>query len=177
MSIEENGEATLISYTASNDFFKGKIKTFTAIQFISELTQHIPPKACQYIRRYGLYASRTKGRWPEKPHVLRLAPEGWKKEHLKASEPAQPYPEESAYSVSDKESRCTWARLIAQVYEGCAPRCPSGVSALPLTHEGDCRDHRARRGAEDFSPLAKIGRSPPGLGVAVAHHHGRPHFV
>ena len=113
MSIEENGEATLISYTASNDFFKGKIKTFTAIQFISELMQHIPPKACQYIRRYGLYASRTKGRWPEKPHVLRLAPEGWKKEHLKASEPAQPYPEKSAYSVSDKESRCTWARLIA----------------------------------------------------------------
>ena len=113
MSIEENGEATLISYTASNDFFKGKIKTFTAIQFISELTQHIPPKACQYIRRYGLYASRTKGRWPDKPHVLRLAPEGWKKEHLKASEPAQPYPEKSAYSVSDKESRSTLARLIA----------------------------------------------------------------
>lgn len=29
------------------------------------LTQHIPLKRCQYTRRYGLYASRTKGKWPE----------------------------------------------------------------------------------------------------------------
>ena len=143
MSIEENGEVTLISYTASNGFFKGKIKTFTATQLISELTQHVPPRACQYIRRYGLYASRTKGKWPDKPHVVRLAPEGWKKEHLKASEPVQPYPEESAYSVSDKESRSTWAKLIAQVYEGCAPRCPLDMQPLRLRNAYPRCNHRA----------------------------------
>jgi len=70
-------------------------------------------------RRYGLYASRTKGKWPDMPHVMRLAPAGWKAERLQASDPVQSYYEEAA---SDQESRCTWARLIAQVYEGCAPR-------------------------------------------------------
>jgi hypothetical protein len=31
------------------------------MRFLLELTHHIPPKGCQFIRRYGLYASRTKG--------------------------------------------------------------------------------------------------------------------
>ncbi|MBY8998942.1 MAG: transposase, partial [Candidatus Thorarchaeota archaeon] len=56
------------------------------IRFLLELTQHIPPKGCQYIRRYGLYASRTKGTWPQIPHVMRLAPVGWKTEHRQASD-------------------------------------------------------------------------------------------
>jgi len=34
----------------------------------------------------------------------------------------QPYKAEATYFVSDQESRSTWARLIAQIYEGCAPR-------------------------------------------------------
>ena len=66
-------------------------------------------------------------------------PKGIKTEHLQAPESVQPYYEESA--VPDHESRCTWARLIAQVYAGCAPRCPPRVSTLPLTYEVDCRDH------------------------------------
>ena len=32
---------------------------FDAEDFIADLTLHIPPKNVQYIRRYGLYASRT----------------------------------------------------------------------------------------------------------------------
>jgi hypothetical protein len=28
--------------------------------FIAELTQHLPPKGVHYIRRYGLYSSRTR---------------------------------------------------------------------------------------------------------------------
>jgi hypothetical protein len=32
-SIEKNGEATLISYTSDNDFFKGKTETFTVTRF------------------------------------------------------------------------------------------------------------------------------------------------
>jgi hypothetical protein len=58
----------------------------------------LPPKGYQYIRRYGLYASRTKGRWPDKPHVARLAPPGWKKERLQASQDVQPYTVEEAGS-------------------------------------------------------------------------------
>jgi hypothetical protein len=32
-----------------------------ALDFLAELTQHIPPKGEQLIRRYGLYSSRIKG--------------------------------------------------------------------------------------------------------------------
>ena len=58
------------------------------------------------------------------PHVMRLAPAGWKTEHLQAPESVQPCPEEPPCSVSDEESRSTWARLIAQVYEVDPLICP-----------------------------------------------------
>jgi len=122
MSIQENGEATVISYTSDNEFFKGKTESFSVTRFLLELIQHVPPRGSQYIRQYGLYASRTKGKWTDIPHVMRLAPAGWKAERLQASESIRSCYEEKA--VSDQESRSTWARLIAQVYEGCAPRCP-----------------------------------------------------
>jgi len=48
------------------------------------------------------------------PHVMRLATAGWKDERLQDSDPIQSYYEESA--ASDQESRCTRAKLIAQVY-------------------------------------------------------------
>ncbi len=70
-----------------------------------ELTQPIPPKGCQHVRRYGLNASRGKGKWSDKPHVVRLAPPGWKKNQLQASKEMQPYDAETAYCDSDKESR------------------------------------------------------------------------
>ncbi len=75
----------VISYTSDNDFFKGKIESFPVTRFLLELTQHIPPRGLQYIRRYGLYASRTKGKWPDMPHVMRLAPAGWKAERRHSS--------------------------------------------------------------------------------------------
>ena len=62
ISIEENREATVISFISESEFFKGKTETFSVMRFFLELTQHIPPKGCQYIRRYGLYASRSKGK-------------------------------------------------------------------------------------------------------------------
>ena len=107
---EENGDGTVIPFASENELFKGKAETFPVMRFLLELTQHIPPKGCWFIRRYSLYVSRTKGKWSDKPHVLRLAPQGWKKERLQASEPFQPCYEESAYTVSDKESRSTCRR-------------------------------------------------------------------
>ena len=156
LSIEENGEATVVSYTSDNEFFKGKIQSFSVIRFLLELTQHIPPRGSQYIRRYGLYASRTKGKWPDMPHVMRLAPAGWKAERLQASDPIQSYYEESA--VPDQESRRTWARLIAQVYEvdplEC-PRCHSPMNVIAvITDPQEVR--------KMLRHLVKIGRSPPG---------------
>ena len=59
MSVQENGEAAPISCTADTGFFRGKTETFSLTRFFLELAQHIPPRRAQYIRRYGLYASRT----------------------------------------------------------------------------------------------------------------------
>ena len=51
---------------------------FDGLDFLAELTQHIPPKGVQYIRRFGLYASRTRGKWMEHPEIIRHASSGWK---------------------------------------------------------------------------------------------------
>jgi hypothetical protein len=53
-----------------------------ALDFLAELTQHIPPKGVQLIRRYGLYSSRIKGAWDDMPYVAERAPAGWKEAHL-----------------------------------------------------------------------------------------------
>jgi hypothetical protein len=157
IGIQENGEATVISYISDNDFFKGKIESFPVPRFLLELTQHIPPRGLQYIRRYGLYASRTKGKWPDMPHVTRLAPAGWKAERLQDSDLGQSYYEES--TVSDQESCSTWARLISQVYEvdplTCS-RCGSPMRILAVITEPEEVKKILRH-------LVKIGRSPPGL--------------
>ena len=51
------------------------------MDFIALITQHIPPKGKQYIRRYGLYSSRTRGVWERSPFVVKLAPKLWKEAH------------------------------------------------------------------------------------------------
>jgi len=95
------------------------------------------------------------------PHLLRLAPSGWKAEHLQASQAVQPYYAEEAYSVSDKESRSTWARLIAQLYEVdplICPRCSAQMRILAVITEPEEVSKILRH-------LVKTGRSPPGLGA------------
>jgi hypothetical protein len=44
-----------------NDYFKENFRVFNALDFIAEVTAHIPPKNKQYIRRYGLIAFKNKG--------------------------------------------------------------------------------------------------------------------
>jgi hypothetical protein len=88
ISIEENGEATVISYTSGNEFFKGKIQSFPVTRFLLELTQ---PKG-----------------GPDMLHVMRRASAGWRAKHLKVSELIQSCYEETA--VSDQESRPTCRR-------------------------------------------------------------------
>jgi hypothetical protein len=160
ITIEENRDATVISFISESEFFKGKTETFPVMRFFLELTQHIPPKGCQYIRRYGLYASRTKGKWPDKPYVARLAPAGWKKQQADQNE--QPYDAEATYCVSDKESRSTWARLIAQVYEVdplVCPCCSAPMRILAVINE-------PQEVRKILRHLVKIGRSPPGFDPA-----------
>ena len=53
----------LVARELLNEDFAQNLHMFDAFDFLAELTLHIPPKPLQLIRRYGLYASRTKGRW------------------------------------------------------------------------------------------------------------------
>ena len=46
------------------------VHLFDPLDFLAELTQHIPPARVQLIRRYGLYSSRIKGLWTRMPYVL-----------------------------------------------------------------------------------------------------------
>jgi len=58
-----------------NDYFKENFKSLDVLDFIALVTAHIPPKHKQYIRRYGLYSSRSRGKWREHEHLCRLAPD------------------------------------------------------------------------------------------------------
>jgi len=63
--------------TTYSEYFKENVHLFDVLDFLAELTQHLPPRRVQLIRRYGLYSSRTKGRWPAMPHVAGRAPPGF----------------------------------------------------------------------------------------------------
>jgi len=88
--------------------------------------------------------------------VVRLAPAGWKKEQLQVADFVQPYPQESADSVSGEGSRSTWARLIALVYEvdplTCS-RCGSPMRVFAVITE-------PQEVRKILRHLVKIGRSP-----------------
>jgi len=88
---------------------------------------------------------------------MRLAPAGWKAERLKASEPIYTCYQETA--VSDQESRSTWARLIAQVYEIDTlerPRCYSSMNVIAVIID-------PAEVKKILRYLVKVGRSPPDL--------------
>ncbi len=112
---------------------------FDAQDFIADLTLHIPPKNVQYIRRYGLYASRTRGIWKSMPEVIACAPEGWKKEHLDDVDiKAESEREDPHISISEKEKRSAWARLLSKIYEVHAfvcPKCSSDMHVIAVIIE------------------------------------------
>jgi len=122
--------------TKYNDYFKENVKMFDAQDFIADLTLHIPPKNVQYIRRYGLYASRTRGIWTSMPEVIARAPEGWKNEHLDDVDiKAEGEREDPHISISEKDKRSAWARLLSKIYEVHAfvcPKCSSDMQVIAV---------------------------------------------
>ena len=64
--------------TAYNPYLKENFKLLGALDFIAELTQHIPARGLRTIRYYGLYSSRSRAKWPQSQHVVAHAPAGWR---------------------------------------------------------------------------------------------------
>ena len=79
--VDEGGTDSVIYRSPYSDFFKTDTKVFPAVRFLAEVLQHLPDSRCRLIRTYGLYSSRARGTWSRQPHLVRLAPEGWKRDH------------------------------------------------------------------------------------------------
>ena len=145
----------VLFHTTYSDYFKENVHLFDALDFLAELTQHLPPKGIRLIRRYGLYASRTKGRWGAMPFVAERAPAGWLKSHPNPGRTSEDTYEE----VELLERKQAWARLIAKVYEVdplVCPRCGWDMKIVAII-EDPAEIRRILR------HLIKIGRAPPGV--------------
>jgi len=147
-----------------NPYFRTNRKIFRATDFIAELLQHLPDPRLRLIRRYGLYSSRSRGTWLRTPHLVRLAPEGWRQQHAVQEGPRigpvdQQYPETS---VSSSDSRAAWARLIAKVYEAdplICRHCGSPMRIVAVITE-------PQQVRKILLHLIKTGKAPPGLDPA-----------
>ena len=117
---------TIIYKTKYNEYWKENIKLFKALDFIAELTQHIPPKHKHLIRYYGLYSSRTKGKAVKDGS---LAKYGYRARPKKTTEKL---PDIEMQSVTNKAARRSWARLIQKVYEVDPLVCPKCGSEMKV---------------------------------------------
>ena len=145
-------------HTQYNQYFSDNVQVFENRDFLAELTQHIPPKGIQYIRRYGLYASRTKGKWTEHPEIIRHAPGGWKAAHQELCAEAE-MPDETECDISGKACRKAWARLLAKIYEidpFVCPKCGSEMRVIAVIK--DLAEIK-----RILKHLQKVGRAPPGV--------------
>ncbi len=127
---------------ASEDLVAGpkrNFQVFDPLDFLAEVTQHIPDTGEHLIRYYGFYSNKSRG-LPAKSQGQAGA--------------AAPDP---ASAPSAKEARQRWAALIKQVYE--VDRC----SAPSAAGDEDYQLHRkasARGDREDFSGTAASGKKP-----------------
>jgi len=91
---------------ASDDLLAGpkrNFQVFDPLDFLAELTQHIPEAGEHLIRYYGYYSNKSRGMRGQ----------------------AQATAADSASAPSAKEARKRWAALIKQVYEVDPLLCPN----------------------------------------------------
>jgi hypothetical protein len=139
-------------------YFKGTQRHFSCLDFIAQLTLHIPPRGKHLLRRYGLYSSRGRGTWKGRPALASRAPQYWYGRQA-GPPPAAEEPTE-VHDVSASERRKAWARLLAMIYDVdplCCPVCGNRMSVIAVI-----RDPAEIRTI--IACLAKQGRGPPDEG-------------
>ncbi|MBA7546306.1 hypothetical protein ES705_38694 [subsurface metagenome] len=141
-----------------NEYFGENFKFFDVLDFIAKLTVHIPPKNKQYIRRYGLYSSRTRGLWEQKEFCIRLAPNGWQEKYLNNPDSEEVVSKDKyECSTCDREQKSAWAKLISKVYGVdplIRPLCGSEMIILAVIVDPE-------EVKKILKHLVKIGRPPP----------------
>ena len=159
----DEGRDAVVYRAPYSDYFRTDSKIFPPTAFLAELLQHLPDARNRLIRCYRLYSSRARGTCSHTPHLLPLAPEGWRHNHppRPTLRLAPPDEHQDDCSVAATQSRSAWARLIKKVYEvdplgGSWPRSgqrePPELLSLWPTHEGARHHHRPPAGAQDPAP-------------------------
>ncbi|TVQ37628.1 MAG: hypothetical protein EA384_11385 [Spirochaetaceae bacterium] len=164
----------VLFHTKYSDYFKQNMHLFDALDFLAEFTQHIPPKRLQLIRRYGLYASRTKGRWDEMLWVAERAPDGWKASHSTVSgtdDAGYESLSESEEKVEINARKRAWARLGHEGHRG------HPGPGRDTRHSGPSRQDRPRAAGFrsdateltpwNFHPTCRLPQVRPHSGVEV----------
>ena len=143
----EPGDEELLAGPARN------FQVFDPLDFLAEVTQHIPDPGDHLIRYYGWYSNKTRGQ------TARRQPP--------AAAAMLPVPR----SPTAREARKGWAALIRQVYESDPLSCPKCGATMRIIafierHQTDVIEKILRHcGLWEQSPA----RDPPlpALGVAV----------
>jgi hypothetical protein len=139
-------------------YFKGTERHFSCLDFIAQLTLHIPPRGRHLLRRYGLYSSRGRGTWKDRPALASRAPQDWY--GRQAAQPPDEGESTVVHDVSASERRKAWARLLAMIYDVDPFRCP--ICGNRMSVIAVIRDPAEIRNI--IACLAKHGRGPPDVG-------------
>ena len=149
----------VIFKTKYNTYFKENLKVYDPVEFIGLAAQHIPVPRVRLIRYFGLYSSKSRGKWYDWEHVTKHAPDGWRVQNgLEKQEDDNEIDDiRDVDDVSHKKSKASWARLIAKIYEVdpmiCA-QCGSEMRVISIiTSENEIR--------KILRHLVKTGKSPP----------------
>jgi hypothetical protein len=139
----------LVSYAAKEDNAENKpeSKTFSPLEFLAELSQHIPNTYEQLIRYYGYYSARSRGARRREAEHKKLVQNNF--------EPL------SDTDSDRKPVSKSWARLIKKVYEVDPLKCPKCSGAMKI--KAFIRDSKEIARICENLGLADW-RAPPGMG-------------
>ena len=68
----------MIFKTKYNAYFKKNVKLYDPVEFLGLAVQHIPIQRIRLIRYFGIYSSKSRGKWQNWDHVAKHAPDGWR---------------------------------------------------------------------------------------------------
>ena len=111
-------------------------QVFDPLDFLAEVTQHVPDPGEHLVRYYGWYSNKSRG------------------QRAQREPPASAATAAPARSPTAREARKGWAALLTQVYEAdplCCPKCGSEMKIIAFTCLPAGRPRR-------FSGTADCGR-------------------
>jgi hypothetical protein len=163
----DEGHDTVTWSASPSGFFKGRTRRYSSLDFMAQVTLHVPwggshakrdgspPRGKHRLRRYGLYSSRGRGAWKDRPALRSRAPASW----YGLTEPALPDTPKNR-EVDAHCRRRAWGRLLAKVHAIdvlAYPRCGSRMSVIAVITDPT----QIRR---IIACLERHGRGPPQLG-------------